>query len=146
MTAMRPANASSHSAPTLRQRLEEAVAGLVYSSESDRPFEFFFLAAEGDAEPLTVGGFARRLGVPAGTRTEERTLDNFLARHTHRSDGYDERAQAIRPRYERLQKLLEASLRDVRVFRVGSIEVACYAVGRDERGNIAGLRTVAVET
>lgn len=143
---MRPADAPSPAAVTLRQRLEEAVEGLVYSSESDRPFEFFFLEAKGDAEPLSLGGFARRLGVLAGTRIEERTLDGFLARHTHRSDGYDERAQAIRPRYERLQKLLESSLRDVRVFRVGSVEVACYAVGRDERDNIVGLRTVAVET
>jgi nuclease A inhibitor-like protein len=146
MTAMRPANPASDASMTLRERLEQATVGLVYSSESDRPFEYFFLPAEGHPEPLTLASFTRRLGVAAGTPTEERTLDSFLARHTHRSDPYDARAQAMRPRYERLQKVLERSVGDVRVFRVGSIEVACYAVGQDELGNIVGLRTVAVET
>ena len=131
---------------TLRERLESAAAGLVYSSESDRPFEFFFLPRRNDVEPLSSATFARQLGVASGTPMEERSLDNFLARHTHRSDAYDARAQAIRPRYERLQATLESSLSDVRVFRVGRVEVACYVVGRDPEGNIAWLRTVAVET
>jgi hypothetical protein len=131
---------------SLRQRLESAAAGLVYSSESDRPFEFFFLPAGDDAEPLSPSSFGRRLGVAPGTLIEERTVDSFLARHTHRSDAYDARAQEIRPRYERLQSTLESALSGVRVFRLGKVEVACYIVGRDAEGNFAGLRTVAVET
>ncbi|MBD0321465.1 MAG: hypothetical protein ICV87_14090 [Gemmatimonadetes bacterium] len=33
-----------------------------------------------------------------------------------------------------------------RVFRIGNIEVRCYVVGGDGRGNLAGLETVAIET
>jgi hypothetical protein len=131
---------------TLRERLESAVEGLVYSSESDRPFEFFALPVGTEGDPLSPSGFGRVLGVAPGTPIEERTLDAFLARHTHRSDAYDSRAQEIRPRYERLQSTLESALRDVRVFRLGRVEVACYIVGRDASGDLAGLRTVAVET
>ena len=36
--------------------------------------------------------------------------------------------------------------RDVRVYRLGKIEIQCYIVGLDGEGNLAGLKTVAIET
>ena len=77
---------------------------------------------------------------------EERDLDHFFARHAETSDPYDLEAQRIRPRYEELRELLRTALRGATVYRLGKIEVACYVVGGDGRGNLAGLRTVAVET
>jgi hypothetical protein len=131
----------------LREQLEAAAAGLVYSSESDRPFEFFSLPLPpGDDGALTAERFARLVGAPIDAPTGERTLDAFFARHLERSDPYDAEAQRLRPRYERLKKTLSELLRDVRVFRVGRTEVRCYVVGRDAAGGLAGLTTVAVET
>ena len=52
----------------------------------------------------------------------------------------------MRPRYEELVLLLERRLRDVKVYRVGRIEIECYIVGLDDRGNLSGLKTIAVET
>ncbi|HEX8245582.1 MAG TPA: nuclease A inhibitor family protein [Longimicrobium sp.] len=130
----------------LRARLEDAAEGLVYTSESDRPFEWFQLAGGGAGWPYGADEFARRIGAPAGASLEERTLDRFFKPHIESTDPYDTRAQEIRPRYEALKKLLAANLRDVRVFRVGRIEIGCYVVGADGQGNLAGLRTVAVET
>ena len=134
--------------PALRRRLEEAAAGLVYSSEGDYPFEYFCIpggvgAAGGE---LTAERFAALVGAPERTPVGERALDDFLARHLERSDPWDVRAQELRPRYERLEAALRESLRDVRVFRIGRVQVACYLAGRDARGNIAGLRTTAIET
>jgi hypothetical protein len=43
-------------------------------------------------------------------------------------------------------RLLSTRLRDARVYRLGKIEVRCYIAGLDGAGNIAGLKTVAVET
>ncbi|HEX5726403.1 MAG TPA: nuclease A inhibitor family protein [Longimicrobiaceae bacterium] len=131
--------------PLLRE-LGEAAEGLVYSSETDRPFEPFFLAGGGARWPVGAPEFAALLGKPPGARVEERSLDRFLARHLETSDPYDTRAQQVRPRYEALKALLLARLREVRVFRLGEIEVRCYVVGGDGRGNLAGLSTVAVET
>ena len=131
--------------PDLRARLERAAEGLVYSSESDRPFEFFFLAGAGDQPPGTEA-FARLVGARPDTRVEERDLDHFFARHAETSDPYDLEAQRIRPRYEALRETLRTSLRGATVYRLGRIEVQCYVVGGDGRGNLAGVRTVAVET
>jgi hypothetical protein len=136
---------STQADPTLRERLEREAEGLTYTSESDRPFEFFLLPGAGDRPP-GVEAFARLVGAEAGTPLEERDLDEFFLRHAETSDPYDTEAQRIRPRYERLRETLRNELRWTTVYRIGRIEVQCYVVGGDGRGNLAGLRTVAVET
>lgn len=136
--------ASNQPDPALRERLEQAAEGLTYTSESDRPFEFFLLPGTGDRPP-GVEAFAQLVGAEPGAR-EERDLDDFFARHTDTSDPYDAEAQRIRPRYEALRELLRNELRWTTVYRLGRIEVQCWVVGGDGRGNLTGLRTVAVET
>ncbi|MFL5383315.1 MAG: nuclease A inhibitor family protein [Longimicrobiaceae bacterium] len=130
----------------IRERLEAAAEGLTYTSESDRPFEAFELPGGAAGWPYGAEEFARRIGAPAGAPVQERSLARFFAPHIENTDPYDTQTQALRPRYEALRALLESGLREVRVFRVGRVEIDCYAVGADEAGNLAGLRTVAVET
>lgn len=129
--------------PALRERLERAVEGLTYGSESDRPFEFFFLPGGGDAPP-GAEAFGRRIGAPGAV--EERGLDDFFMRHAETSDPADTEAQRIRPRYEALREMLRTELRGTTVYRTGRVEVQCYVVGGDGKGNLAGVRTVAIET
>ena len=131
--------------PALRERLARESAGLTYTSESDRPFEPFVLPGAGDRPP-GVDAFARLVGAPADAPREERDLDDFFARHTDTSDPYDAETQRIRPRYEALRETLRTALRWTTVYRTGRIEVQCWIVGGDGRGNLVGLRTVAVET
>jgi hypothetical protein len=133
--------------PPLRTLLERAADGLVYTSESDRPFEFVSFPGASAGEPLTVERFAPIVGAPAGTRVEERDLDRFFARHLETSDPLDVEAQRIRPRYEALKAALRGELRDVRVFRVvEGVEVRCYVVGWAPDGSLSGLATTAIET
>jgi hypothetical protein len=130
----------------LRDELERASSDLVYSSESDRPFEFFSINHPGRNSAPLPGDFLRLAGKPPNTPIEVRSVRDFFSRHTTTSDPYDNRAQSIRPRYEELVLLLERRLRDVKVYRVGRIEVECYVAGLDDRGNLSGLKTIAVET
>ena len=129
----------------LRERLEREAEGLLYGSESDRPFEFFSLPGAGDRPP-GVEAFSRLVGAEPGAPLEERDLDEFFLRHAETSDPHDAEAQRVRPRYGRLRETLRNELRWTTVYRIGRIEVQCYVVGGDGRGNLAGLRTVAVET
>jgi hypothetical protein len=131
--------------PALRASIEAAAEGLLYTSESDRPFEFVFLPGAGDLPP-GPRAFAAQVGASEGAPAEERTLDDFFARHAETADPYDVQAQRIRPRYEALRELLRTALRGTTVYRVGRVEVECWVVGGDGRGNLAGVRTVAVET
>jgi hypothetical protein len=138
--------ARGDNASALKAELERASADLVYSSESDRPFEFFSVAYPGRRSSPPADDFARLIGADENARVEERSLTDFFARHTATSDPYDSEAQKLRPRYEALMRLLSSRLRDVKVYRIGRIEIECYVAGLDGEDNLAGLRTVAVET
>jgi hypothetical protein len=118
----------------------------VYSSESDRPFDFFAVPYPGQTASPTAGEFARLIRVAADAPVEVRSLESFFARHTTTSDPYDVKAQRIRPRYEQLVRLLSQHLSHTRVYRIGRIEIDCYVAGLDGHGHLAGLRTVAIET
>ena len=135
-----------HLKHALRTKLESAANDLVYSSESDRPFEWFFLEGGAEGWPYSVEHFASLMAVAPTEPSEERTLDAFFKRHIEATDPYDTETQRLRRQYETLRRLLQECLRGIRVFRIGRIEVSCYIVGNDGSGNLAGLRTVAVET
>jgi hypothetical protein len=125
-----------------RARLEAAAEGLVYLSEGDAPFTFVELGA---ADALTPQSFAALAGSP-GAPVEEVSLDRFFAGHIEESDPGDATAQSLVPRYRALRDALRETLTDVRVFRVGRMELRCYAVGRTPQGTVAGLVTTAWET
>jgi hypothetical protein len=131
----------------LRDRLESAAAGLVYSSESDRPF--VFRRFPGIAIPVAQLS-STELASLAGARggeVSELSLDELLARHIDRVDALDVESQRLIPRYEALRDAVRGSLEDVRVIRHGGVEVRCLVLGNDPAsGEIAGLETVAVET
>ncbi|HEX6042756.1 nuclease A inhibitor family protein [Longimicrobium sp.] len=131
--------------PELRARLERESAGLTYGSEADHPFEFFVLPGAGDRPP-GADAFARLIGAPDDAPREERDPFSFFAHHAETSDPLDARSQALRPRYEALRDTLVNALRWTTVYRVGRVEVQCYVVGGDGRGNLTGLKTIAVET
>ncbi len=44
------------------------------------------------------------------------------------------------------KNLLEANLRDLRVFKIGEIQIDIYVVGLDVENNLTGIQTKAVET
>jgi hypothetical protein len=131
--------------PSVRNQLEHAADGLLYTSESDFPFEFFCSAALA-AEPLTAESFRALIGAAPDAPIEEITVDEFFARHIERVDPNDAVAVALVPRYQELKETILATLDQPRVYRVGLIAVRCYVVGRDKRGNVAGLATTAIET
>lgn len=137
--------AHARSVEATRRRLERAAAGLLYTSESDYPFDYVFFAAD-ERPSLTEAAFRAAAGVPADSVVEERSLDDFFARHIERVDPADSVAVALVPRYRALKRTIRASVRGVRVFRVGQIAIRCYVVGIDARGNVVGLATTAIET
>ena len=131
----------------LQSRLEAAADGLVYSSESDRPFSFVhFAGANIPIAQLTADEVAALSG-SLGANVTETSLEELLARHIERVDMQDVEGRRLIPRYEALRDAIARAFGTVRVFRVGAIEIRCLALGNDPTtGEIAGLETVAVET
>lgn len=131
----------------LRERIERAAEGLVYSSESDRPFEFRrFPGVTIPVARLSPTELAALAGARGG-EVHELSLDELLARHIERVDALDVESRRLIPRYEALRDAIRQSLDDVRVVRHGRIEVRCLVLGNDPAtGEIAGVETLALET
>jgi Nuclease A inhibitor-like protein len=127
--------------------LEAAAEGLVYSSESDRPFQFVrFNGAGFPVSEITPDEIAN-ITDSLGANVTEISLDELLARHIDRVDMHDVASRRLIPRYEALRDTLRRVFGDVRVFRLGTIEVRCLVLGNDPAtGELAGLETVSVET
>jgi hypothetical protein len=130
--------------PALRETLEHASEGLLYLSEGEAPFEFIELPAPDG--PLTPGSFRALSGAPASAHVSEMTLERFFHPMTEGADPVDAAAQELVPRYHALKETLHKELPDLRIFRVGTVDVRVYLVGTAPSGALAGLVTTAYET
>lgn len=127
----------------IRERIERAAEGLVYSATARRPFEF--LRFPGIMIPVTRLS-ATELASLAGARggeVHEVTLDAFLARHIEPVDVAESESQRLAARFESLRDAIRESLHGVRVVRHFGVEVRCLVLGNDPAtGEIVGLGTV----
>ncbi|HZZ80676.1 MAG TPA: nuclease A inhibitor family protein [Gemmataceae bacterium] len=112
--------------------LTQAVKGLLYSSES-----------EAELKPVTVEGSAidavaaRKLaGAAKGVAVEEESLDDFF-----RTVPPEDKAK-----FAKVRNVLER-LASVKVFKVGDEpEKQVFVLGKDDGGNVVGVKTMVVET
>jgi hypothetical protein len=125
--------------------LLDASAGLLYTSESDYPFDYvsrpIFLR-----DTLTVASFRFAFGVPRTTPVDVRDLDRFFARHIELVDPYDPVGVALVPRYEELKFQIRELLNAPKAYCVGTIQIRCYVVGTSPEGVVAGVATTSIET
>ena len=127
----------------LKNELEAACRGLVYISETDRPIRPVFEAVGGET---TVTEFVSR-NLPAGSGSiKEKPPSLFFDRLTVDRDWHSADDKKMVRRFRRLESLLMDNLIEVTMFRAGRVQVEIFVVGRDDDGNIAGVRTSAVET
>jgi hypothetical protein len=129
----------------VRARLEAAADGLLFISESESPFEYVELPG-GASRALTPDAVRAALGEPRTTPVAELTLDRFLAGHIEEADPADPVSQANVARFRALRRALTDTLAEVKVFRVGEVQVRYYALGRAPDGSAAGLVASALET
>ena len=150
--------------PELCEELETAAAGLLNTSESDFPYKFFTLSqrdSRGDVDKLTALNFLSGIGIsqelidelklPIDQLIEERALDGFFPSIDdiagfYGTDTNDPKVIAESKRFRKLEALLKKRLHEVKVFRVGQVEIRCYIAGFAKHGNIAGLVTTSIET
>lgn len=130
----------------LVEQLQNAASGLLWMSESDYPFEAFVWDIEGAANSLTPQQLLQHTRHAPDTPVETLEVDRFFAQVTHAQNWHDEfPAHEVR-QYQILLKRLQDTLQQVLVYRLGTIEIDIYIIGKTPSGNWAGLSTKAVET
>ena len=95
---------------------------------------------------MTAADLLAQTGHGADARVEERGFEEIFARLTRVYEGAGEEQVATARRFAALKSVMEAGLRDLKVFKVGKINVDIYMVGLDADGNLSGVQTKAVET
>ena len=123
--------------------LQEATKGLLYMSESDYPFEVIKWSG---SEQLSPEYLRRRAGADSSAKVEESNLAEFFRVPAGEQEWKGEEQLTEARKYQSLQTLLEDHLKDIKVYRVGEINISVYVVGRSTEGNWLGVATRVVET
>jgi len=127
--------------PTL-SAIEEATRGLLFPSESDRPLVAYRFGPE---EPTPEAVLQAR-GLPAETPVEQESVASFFEGVTQTQEGAAAEEQATAERFRALVALLERELTELRVLRVGKIDIEALVLGKHPSGEWLGVSTHLVET
>ena len=123
-------------------RLRQATSDLLWLSESDFPFEVVTWQQGVELTPTALFSDLKK-PEPA---IETITLADFLAPVLTVEDWYEAAEIKQVERYTELLHTIESHLAEVRVFRIGEVEIALYIVGKTPTGDLVGLKTHAIET
>ena len=127
----------------LARAIETVCDGLIYISETDSTVGLVF-ADKRDAATLEDA-----ILMLAGEKTREiseSSADAFFSRLILDREWHGESEKGRVRRFRILKDLLYTNLADLGQFRLGKTRIAIYVIGLDVAGNIAGIRTEAVET
>jgi hypothetical protein len=124
---------NSQSSSDIVTTLKQSVEGLYFPSESDYPFEVSLLPHQPpDRQTFTSEDLLRIRGQAdsaEAAEVETVALDDFFAPVTQETDKTDA-GQTTTQRFQVLLQQIKALLEQVTVYRVGSVEIDVYIVGR----------------
>ncbi|MBB6610385.1 nuclease A inhibitor family protein [Pontibacter sp. Tf4] len=129
----------------LEQELKPFYDGLMMRSETDSPFEFYYFENT-QGLPLNADTVAKLTGKSSGSEIKTEPLDYFFRNMVRLYPEDNEMRKQEAERYKQLQERLQALLRHVQVYKADEISITAYLLGQLPNGDIAGLRTVVVET
>ncbi len=127
----------------LKRQIKEACKGLYFISETDAEISPFFGKQAGT---VTKEEILSQTESAINAPVEERSFAEFFARLTEIQDWFGDEEKATAQKFADLKDLLERNLRDLKVFKVGKIQLDVLAVGLDAENNLLGIKTKAVET
>lgn len=127
----------------LPAQIAKAANNLSYTSETDAEIIPF---TGKKAESVSAQELINQIGNADNKPLEEKDFNEFFARLTEIQDWFGDEEKATAQKFADLKSLLEKNLKDIKVFRVGKIEMDVYVVGLDIEKNLMGIQTKAVET
>lgn len=117
---------------TFINNLKRAIKDLTYISETDSDVSLFL---SGKVEANDAPILLKQIGNTSNPSIREVDFDSF----------FDNLVQ-YQKEFANLRKLLETHLTDLKVFKVGDIEIDIYIVGISSENNLIGISTKAIET
>lgn len=128
---------------TFKKSLVELTDQLLYSSESDYPFEILNWNKK-SVEEVKQAITAEHAADSPITSMSCSDFFNKIIRNLENS-GNDVML-SVAERYKRLKSFLTTNSKDVSVLRCGNIQVGVYIVAQTNGGEIVVLKTTSIET
>jgi Nuclease A inhibitor-like protein len=122
--------------------LAGAVEGLLVPSEADAPL----VPIHWGADAPTPEALRAHCGRPADAPVQVGDPSELLAALARAEPWHSPEQRRRAARFADLQILLATHLADLRLYRVGAVEIAVYLIGRAPDGRYCGLQTMVVRT
>ena len=132
-------------ADALVQQLTPLLSDLLYPSESDEPVEPIQTTLPHD-QPLTIDQIRTWLHLSPDQPVSEKAEADFWQIVLTEEDWYGDDEKARTARFQQLHDVLQKTLTDHHVFRVGETEIDVYLLGKPTEGFYSGIKTRVVET
>jgi hypothetical protein len=127
----------------LAKRIKSATKDLYYISETDSEVSPF---TGNTAESVSKEVLLSQTGNAADSAIEERNFEEFFERLSEIQDWFGDEEKQTARKFLDLKELFKKELRDLKVFKVGKIELDIYVVGLDSENVLTGIKMKAVET
>ncbi|MBD2680848.1 MULTISPECIES: nuclease A inhibitor family protein [Nostoc] len=124
--------------------LKQSSADLLMMSESDYPFEVVFWT--GPVDSLTTQKLLQLTNHPSDSQVEEVGLDYFFRNCAYEKEWHDDQQKENVKKFQTLVQTLRNNLNEIKVYRIGTINIDVYILGKTSSGDLAGLSTKVVET
>lgn len=124
--------------------LEKLTEDLLWMSETDAPIQ---VVCWKDCSAIeTPEQLLEQTHHEVGTPIEEVELEQFFEPVVTEQDWFGDEEKETAAKYRSLMSALKENLSDIRVYRVGEVEIDVYVLGVDKAKNAVGIATQVVET
>ncbi|MBE9005119.1 nuclease A inhibitor family protein [Fortiea sp. LEGE XX443] len=126
-------------------KLKQASNSLLMMSESEYPFEVVLWPGQAQ-ETLTNQKLLQLTDHPPETSIETVELDYLFRNCAEEKEWHDEIQKQDVQKFQSLVNTLKDNLTDIKVYRLGTINIDVYIIGKTTSGDLAGISTKVVET
>lgn len=125
----------------LKKMLSERVNDLFFPSETDAPIEAVSFDKTSDPR-----AFLRDRQTDKADQIAETDFEEFHNMYGVEKDWQNEIQKQFAKRFGAALNLMDENLENIKVYRLGSVRIDIYILGRFQNGSIIGLKTSVVET
>jgi hypothetical protein len=145
MTTNEPAGSLENQNIFIKEQIDLLTADLMYPSESDEKIEYFEMEFSTN-QKLSLADFRIYNGIRPELTIEEISFDDFFKPLIKMEDWFGEEEKKWAEDSLSLKNLLVEKAKDFQVFKIGSLEIDVYLLGKAEECKWVGLKTKVIET
>ena len=145
MTTKTPPESLLNEKKSLKDEIISLGSDLMYPSESDEKIEYFEMEVSTD-EKLSLANFRMYNGIRPEIEIEEIDFESFFKPLIKAEDWFGEDEKKWAEDSLKLKQLLTEKLKEIKILKVGRIEIDVYLFGKSEKRKWEGIKTKLIET